>query len=326
MSRFQVRALITALNVLLLLAIAQLVWPSADARPVAATPTPALPAPWMPPAWHPNAAGALQVLPSIDGMDVAADGPRIRSKAAIVVDLDRHEVVWSHRADEPRPVASLTKMVSALALASTQADMDQTLCVDFEQWPSRPGARSRFETGKCHTGWEYLGAALVASDNRGAMAFPALAGLEYGQFLGRMDEVATHMGLELATWTDPAGLEDDNMATARDMAKAVTALASHPTLAMVASAPHWDIDRVRGKRHLPSTNRLLRTTRATTVAAKTGYTSTAGWCFASVMQLTSGGRYAVVVLGARSQQARFDEALHLVRWAERRQQGSGDPA
>ena len=101
--------------------------------------------------------------------------------------------------------------------------VDASLCVSQEQWPSRRGARSRFETGECHSGWEYLGAALVASDNRGAMAFPALAGLEYHAFLDRMADVAASLGLQGTEYADPAGLEDDNMASARDMAKAVVA-------------------------------------------------------------------------------------------------------
>jgi D-alanyl-D-alanine endopeptidase (penicillin-binding protein 7) len=310
---------VTVLNVLLFVLCTVALWPS-DTPAVSSAPLqPMIRAPhergWTPPTWFPEESREeLWVLEDLDGEPVYDRGPRLRSPSAIIADLDRGEVLWAHDADSPRTVASLTKMVSSLAMSTEQPDLDQELCVDWELWPSRSGARSRFETGVCHQGWEFLGAAMVASDNRGAMALPRLAGLEYYSFVERMGQVSRDLRLEHATWADPSGLEDENMATARDMLKAVVAVSAHPTLSVVGTAPRWRIERKQGPQLLGSTNRLVN--RWETLAAKTGYTDTAHYCFATVMRTRTGRRLAVAVLGAPTVSSRFSDVAKLVDWVE----------
>lgn len=274
--------------------------------------------PWAPPAWFPaETHGDLWVLDGLEG-DGHHEGktPKIPARSAIIADLDSGKVLFSRNADSPYPVASLTKLVSGLTLASAEPDLDQELCLSMEQWPSRSGAKSRFETGTCQDGWAYLGAAMVASDNRGAFALPALSGLEYGDFIEQMNQVSGDLKMG-ATWADPSGLEDENMATARDMLKAVVAASLHPTMRAVATAPYWDIDRKGSIRRLFSTNRLKDNVEV--LAAKTGYTDTARYCYATVAQTTAGRRLGVVVLGANSSNARFNTALSLIRWSEQQE-------
>lgn len=273
--------------------------------PVAAT--------WTPPAWFPSPE-SLDVLPALDGPARHTDGPRLRARAAIVADLDTGEVLFARDPDSARSIASLTKLVSSLALASVAPDLDTTLCVTPEIWPSRPGALSRFETGTCHTGWELVGAALVASDNRGAMAMAPLAGLPASVFVSRMFEVSRELGLRDANWVEPSGLEDENLASARDVLKAITAVAAHPTLALMASAPTWTIERDGRPRELGSTNHLV--SRFQTLAAKTGYTDTAHYGFATVVLSPAGRHLGVVVLGAPTSESRFADATHLLEWAD----------
>lgn len=313
-----VRSSLTLVNVALAACVAAVLWPT-ETEAVQAPPRRLLdmPTPWAPPVWFPEAtADALWVLPDLDTPAVHDRGPRHRAQSVIIADLDRGEVLFERRADELRPVASLTKMVSGLALASTEPDLDQELCVSKAEWPSRSGARSRFETGVCHDGHEWLGAALVASDNRGAMGLASLSGLDYDHFLGRMADVSHELRLTGDTWSDPSGLEDDNMATARDMLKAVVAVASHPLLEPAASAKQWRLDRKKGPHVLGSTNRLVR--RYETLAAKTGYTDTARYCFATVVRTDDGRTLAVAVLGAPTSSSRFSDTTALIRWAEGR--------
>lgn len=275
------------------------------------SPAPAV-ASWSAPDWFPPGS-LVDVLPALDGPAVHANGPSVRARAAIVADLETGEVLWSHNADQRLPVASLTKVVSSLALMSTAPDLDATLCVTPEQWPRMAGGRSKFLTGSCHVGWDYLGAALVKSDNRGAMGLAALSGEPYHVFVERMTALSGDLGMT-ATWEDPAGLGDGNLASARDISKALVALAADPTLSHVASARSWTIDFGGAPRTLSTTNRLVD--RWEVVAAKTGYTSTAGWCFGQVVRTKSGRLLATVVLGAPTNGARFRSTRQLVRWAE----------
>ncbi len=329
----RMRAAVGAVNLALVGLIGWLAWPTGSAAvqvphepelAAAVDPIDAIlaapavdPLGWSPPAWFPEAtADRLWVLPELDRDPVFAvrEGPRLRSHGVIIADLDLGEVLYARRADDLRPVASLTKLVSALALASTEPDLSQDLCVTRAEWPSRSGARSRFETGTCHEADEWLGAALVASDNRGAFGLASLSDLPYDLFLDRMTEVAGDLRMEGDTWSDPSGLEDDNLATARDMLKAVTATAAHPQLAPVASADSWVLEREDGPQRLGSTNRLVH--KWETLAAKTGYTDTARYCFATVIRTATGRTLAVTVLGAPTSGSRFADTTALVRWAE----------
>jgi D-alanyl-D-alanine endopeptidase (penicillin-binding protein 7) len=260
-------------------------------------------APWAPPDWHP-AREALAVLEDLDG--TAPDGRRgIRSRAGILADLDAGVVLWARDADTPRPVASITKLISALALASFGGDLDRTICVDAELWTARPGARSRFETGACHSGWDFVGAALVASDNRGAWAMPRLADRTLDEFVDRMVELSADLRLRDATWVDPTGIEDEDAASPRDVLKAATAVALHPALASIASAPVWSLD----ARALTSTNRLAG--EFDFLAAKTGYTDASGYCFTAIADV-DGRRLGLALLGAPTDAARFADARALL--------------
>lgn len=291
-----------------------------------------------PPAWYPEQrADALWVLESFDERIAPMRGPTVRASSAILADLDNGQILWAKDPDSQRSIASVTKLVSSLALVASEANLERQVCISLEQWPTRPGARSKFETGDCATGWDLVGAALVASDNRGAFAMPALAGEDYYLFVDRMTEVADDLGMRSATFVDPAGLEDENMASARDVLKAVVAVSYHPELSLMASAPYWSIDTNRGARTLQSTNRILaesllpaktyrrgkRTVTFTppaydTIAAKTGYTDTAKYCFATVVQSrTTGRRYAATVLHAPTSSARFEDVLAMLAWADR---------
>lgn len=263
---------------------------SAVERPVFAS--------WVPPAWHPDSE-ALQVLPAMD-QEGRGEALGLRSATSFVFDVDAEEVLYARGADERRPVASLTKYVSALAMSTEQVDLDDVHCVDARFYPTRSGARSRFSTDECYIGWDLMGSALVASDNRGAYGLAVQSGLRYDEFIGRMDQVSVDLGMAMSTWADPSGLEDENLSTARDMAKAAVAVAWHPVLTVAATARDWSLEPVIGRRDrkLNATNRLLRRDDIEVLSGKTGYTDTAGYCFTGVVRTESGRTLAVTLLGA----------------------------
>jgi D-alanyl-D-alanine endopeptidase (penicillin-binding protein 7) len=268
---------------------------------------------WSPPAWldHPDA----EVIASLGGPARSERGPRVRAQAAIVADLDRGEVLWARRADEVRPLASLTKLAAALTLVALEPEpaLDREWCVTPEVWPPGKAAVSKFETGVCHPGWDYLGAALVQSDARGAMGLPWLAGVPYAQFVDAMGEVVAELGGR-ARFTEPSGIDEDNVGSARDALRVVVAASMVPLLSEVSSSAVWKIERDRGRTMLVTTNRLHE--RWETLAAKTGFTAPAGYCLAVVVRTRTGARIAAVVLNAPTAGARFDDVAAMVSWAE----------
>lgn len=281
---------------------------------------PELAGPWSPPDWFPEATRAeLWALDGLDGQPERADGPLVHSKAAFVYDVDAGRVLYAREADERRPVASLTKVVAGLAaLSEDDAELTREVCISPAQWPGWPGARSYLNTGTCVTGWDLLGAALVASDNRAAFGLARVSGLPFGVFVARMNEVAADLGMSLSTFADPAGVDDENLSTARDMSRAVLAASLHPVLGPVASAPSWDISETRRdrSRRLFSTNRLAGDDDIEVLAAKTGYTDTARYCFSAVLRTPEGRRVALSVLGAPNNRTRWADVSRIVRWVD----------
>lgn len=275
---------------------------------------------WGPPSWYPE--GARDELWVIDGMDRDAEHTtapmRIYSKSAFVYDVDSGRVLLSHAADERRPVASLTKLVSALTVMSEAPELEREICLDNSMRPSWPGAVSRLRYGACTTGWDLLGAALVRSDNGAALALTEAAQLPLAPFILRMNDVAQDLNMNLSTFSDPSGVWDENLSTARDMTRASVATALHPTLSPIASAPYWDVEYDSGrKKRMLTTNKLIGDKDIEILAAKTGYTDTARHCFTAVVRTEDGRTLALTTLGARRGRQRWSDVRTLLRWAER---------
>ena len=273
-----------------------------------------------PPAWFPSEQRlALTMLDDIGGAPSRTDLQlRLNSRAVFVWDLDANRALLARRADDRRPVASLTKVMSALTTVSEGADLDAQVCLDLSSRPSWPGAGSKIRKGTCTSGWDLLGAALVRSDNGAAYALPEVAGLPHYAFVARMNAVARELAMDQSTWSDPSGAEDDNLSTARDMTRAIIAASLHPDLGPVASAPSWLLeDQTQGKtRRLNTTNSLIGRENTDILAAKTGYTDTARYCFTGVFRLANGRTIAVTTLGAGRNRDRWADLRSILAWAE----------
>jgi D-alanyl-D-alanine endopeptidase (penicillin-binding protein 7) len=286
------------------------------------------PLPWAPPEWFPE--DDIEALLAVDAISNSPDGVGpdlgLKSRAVFVYDLEAGKALLARNADDRRPVASLTKVVSALTVASESPDLDAEVCLDASTRPSWPGAVSKLRNGTCTTGWDLLGAALVRSDNGAAIALSRVAGLPHYPFIDRMNVVAADLGMDQSTFSDPSGVEDDNLSTARDMTRAVVAASLHPTVHPVASAPYWDLtDNTRNKtRRLYTTNKLVARSGTDILAAKTGYTDTARHCFTGVFRLRDGRKVALTVLGGYWSRHRWSDINKILAWIERGAPGAGE--
>lgn len=291
---------------------------AANLKTASSAPEP--PPAWTPPGWLPETRYLHAFFDTVPDPRARLRGrraPRVRSTSAFVFDIDAGRILYEKNADRIQPVASLTKLVSALALVSADPDLERQICIDAEHYPTRSGARSRMWTDDCLQGWDVLGAALVASDNRAAHALATVAGMSVDRFIERMNRVSAELEMTRSTWTDPSGLEDDNLSTARDVARATLAVAGHPVLGPVASAPHWDVHyRDRPMRRLYTTNRFVAREDLVFEAAKTGYTDTALYCLSTVLTTRSGHHLAVTTLGAWGRLTRWADLNRILRWVD----------
>ena len=275
---------------------------------------------WVPPLWAGDVlVSSLWVLDGIESEAISELPFRVQSKSIFAYDLDSGEVLLAYGADDQLPVASLTKLMSGLTVMAEQGDLDRPICLDGTSRPSWPGALTRLDEDLCTRGWDLLGAAMVRSDNGAALALASVVDLPYTPFVLRMNEVAEDLGMTSSRFTDPTGVEDTNLSTARDITRLAVASAFDPSMSTAASSAWWDVQAEDGShvKRLHSTHPLHHRRGFQILAAKTGYTDTALHCFTAVVQLDNGRRVALTTLGARRSKYRWGDVDNILYWVSR---------
>src|SRR4051812_518560 len=137
--------------------------------------------------------------------------PNVQAQAAVVVDLEGNEELFTKNADEVRPIASISKLMAVLVVLDKNLDMDAaTTMTESDKIIATGGARSRLPIGLSFTNRDLLHAALMASDNRAVPALGRAVGLEPQQLVAAMNAKAKELGLKNTTFEDPVGLNSNN--------------------------------------------------------------------------------------------------------------------
>jgi D-alanyl-D-alanine endopeptidase (penicillin-binding protein 7) len=161
---------------------------------------------------------------------------------------------------------------------------------------------------------------LIASDNAAARALARTAEGGTAAFVGRMNEMAVHLGLTSTHYFDPSGLVADNVSSAYDMSHLIAFAASDARLGPIMRTAEYTVRTPSREIAIHSTNKLL-STDIDVRGGKTGFISKAGYCLATLLQIPQGSQVAVVVLGAANSATRFWEARHLFNWVVGKAQG-----
>lgn len=247
------------------------------------------------------------------GLHRAENPLRLTASAAIVVDAESGETLFARNDTAILPIASLTKLVTAMVLLDSGASLRQRITIADVDVDRLRHSRSRLRVGTRLARGEALRLALMSSENRAAHALARThpAGLE--AFVRQMNAKAREIGAAHATFADPTGLSNANRATARDVAAIVAAAAKYPLLRQYSTTSRH-VGRY-GKRRLTylNSNRLVRLDRWPVSLQKTGYIVEAGWCLAMTLRV-AGRPVNVVLLDAGSVRHRGEDARKLRRW------------
>lgn len=238
-------------------------------------------------------------------------GPRVRAEAAILYNPATHEVLWDSNGLEPRPIASITKVMTALVLVDDQSDLSQDVVVSRRD--VRRASTTYLRRGERISLNDLLHLALVASDNAAARAIARVSSWGTRGFVEQMNRKAAELGLERTRFVDPSGLDERNIASPYDLARLITHASDDPTIARIMRKSSYRLRTSRRRLTVRNTNRLLRG-RHVVQGGKTGYIDEAGYCLAALVKLPGSDPLAVVVLGARSNSGRFAEVRRLVTW------------
>jgi len=276
------------------------------------------------------AAGAAAVStarPSIGqaiGLHEVYDPLSLHSSVALAVDALTGEVLFEKNARAVLPIASISKLMTAMVVLDAGLPLDERLTVTNDDIDTEKFTRSRLRVGTVLTRDEMLHLALMASENRAANALGRHYPGGLDAFVARMNEKAAELGMESTWFVEPTGLSSRNVSSALDLAKLVRAASGYPLIREYSTAPSLTVEAGTRLVAFRNTNRLVSREDWDIGLQKTGYISEAGNCL--VMQARVEGRPVVLVLlDATGKLSRFGDAQRLRTWLEGQPRSNGVP-
>jgi D-alanyl-D-alanine endopeptidase (penicillin-binding protein 7) len=255
------------------------------------------------------------------GFAQAQDVRRIalRSSSALVQDAQTGEVVFGKNTDAVVPIASITKLMTAMVILDYGLDLDEEVVLTKEDAVRMKGSRSRLRTGLKLTRGDLLLLALMASDNRAAAALGGSypGGLE--AIVDAMNVKAAVLDMEETRFVEPTGLSPANVSTAADLAKLVRAAHEYPLIREYSTRDRAAVRVATGKRtrvlNYGNTNGLVRSKHWEIELSKTGYISEAGRCLVMHVRLAEKD-LIVVLLDSWGKHSRVGDANRIRKWLE----------
>jgi D-alanyl-D-alanine endopeptidase (penicillin-binding protein 7) len=264
------------------------------------------------------AIGALAAVLFVSvGFARAGDGPKLRSSVALVQDAESGETLYEKNSDTILPIASITKLMTAIVVLERKLDLEQRVAVSAEDLRATRSARvrGRLRPGSVLTRDELLLLALMASENRAAAALARTYPGGTGAFVAAMNAEAGRLGLQDTRFADPTGLSPDNVSSAHDLAGLVRAAHSYPLIREYSTRPSAQVRARGGTVGFRNTNSLVRSDSWDIELSKTGYISAAGRCL--VMQMRVASRDLVVILlDSWGKYTRVADARRIRKWLE----------
>jgi len=254
-------------------------------------------------------------------------GIRVRAKAALVLDMQKGEVIYQKNAMSPFPVASITKLMTAVTYIRMNPDLEKRVSITREDVFRANWTKLRYRERV--TAKDLLYATLLSSDNAAARALVRAAGITKEEFVVRMNETAAEFGLSNSRFTEPTGLDAGNESTAVDCVALLWNALQDDLLAEVLLAKEYKFGTNRRVHSIRTTNRLVHDTASERpwecVGSKTGYIRRAGYCLV-LRALGSGGDdiYAVI-LGGPTSRTRFTDMRRLLDWSVKSVRNDGQP-
>lgn len=243
---------------------------------------------------------------------------QLASSKAMIVNQSSGEVLYAKGTDLTTPIASLTKLMTAMVVLDAQLDMDEKLQITRDDIDMLKGTGSRMPIGASLSRAEMLQLALMASENRAASTLGRHYPGGLNAFVSAMNAKALQLGMLHSRFADPTGLNSANVSTAEDLVKMVRAAYQYPEIRHVSTSASYSVP-VRGARaaplHYVNSNVLVRNGDWVIGLSKTGYINEAGRCL--VMQAEVAGQPLIIVLlDSFSKNARLGDARRIRKWIE----------
>ena len=242
----------------------------------------------------------------------------VYARNAVVIDPATDQVLFEKQSLQTVPIASLTKLMSAMVFLEQKPDLRRMAEVTRDELHG--AGHTRLWNRERVALYDLLHMSLMNSDNVATRVLARESGLSSDAFVARMNEKAREMGLANTHFAEPTGLDQRNVSTAVDVARLLRAAADHYLIREVTTTPTYVFvgeypgrTRTIARTHqIVNTNRLLRSNRYEFSCSKTGFISQSGYCVATWVR-DRGRDLITVVLGAPTNATRFADIVRLVQ-------------
>jgi D-alanyl-D-alanine endopeptidase (penicillin-binding protein 7) len=241
---------------------------------------------------------------------------RVQSHIALIFDEETQSPIYNKNSGMVVPIASITKLMTAMVMLDAQLPMDEVVSVTEDELNRIRRAKSKLRVGTTLTRSEMLKLALMSSENRAALALARSYPGGPAALVAAMNTKAHVLGMDNTKFYDPTGLDSDNVSTAQDLVKMVSAARYYPLIHQFTTSTSHSVAGLRGRTvRFHNTNPLVKSASWDIGLSKTGYISEAGLCL--VMEAKINQRPVIIVLlDSWGKRTRVGDANRIKRWME----------
>lgn len=249
---------------------------------------------------------------------LAAPNPaklKLQSGSALVMDVNTGKTLYQKNPTQVRPIASLTKLMTALVVLDARQSLGQMLTIDQNDRDNIKHTYSRVRFGTKVTRRDALHLALMSSENRMASALARHYPGGRAAFIRAMNNKAKQLGMRNSRFYDSTGLSTRNVSTAQDLAKLISAAYRQPLIRQFTQDPNMEMRFAAPAYSLMfnNTNPLVKNPDWDVRLSKTGYTDEAGRCL--LMRAKPDNKeLAIVLLNSVGKRTPVGDANRIRKW------------
>lgn len=253
--------------------------------------------------------------PLVTKKDNASEFSLTASSGAVLL-LKNNSFLYEKNASDKQPIASLTKLMTALVFLDNNPGFEEEYII--KSTDNVVGGKNNLFTGETVRLRDLFNTSLVASDNSATLALARSTGLSDEEFVKAMNDKAGKLGLFNTSFTEPTGLSDKNISTAKEVARLAKEALGHEEIKKATVIKEYQFSTKEGReKKIFSTDYLLYSNSNPNISllgGKTGYTERAGYCFVGKFANQSQEEIISVVLNSNGKNDRFLETKSLVDW------------
>jgi serine-type D-Ala-D-Ala endopeptidase (penicillin-binding protein 7) len=241
--------------------------------------------------------------------------PKLKSSSVLIVDQNDSTVLYSRHSDVAAPIASITKLMTALVVLDAKQPLDEPIQITESDRDFPKAAFSRLTVGATLTRGDLMHVALMSSENRAAHALGNNYPGGMPAMVAAMNAKATALGMSHSRFVDATGLSSQNVASPEDLSKLVIAASKNRTIREYSTDKNYAVRIHRRLVEYRNTDNLVANPTWNILVQKTGYITEAGKCL--VMAAVIEGRSVVIVLlDSLGKYTRVADAKRIKTWME----------